>query len=87
MGLNEKRLCSQLTTAPLAYKLITNASVFIKFDEHGDYKMLFIYLRTTMPMCDNDTDLYNSGAVHPLSDQSVTRGRFSIVKCLRILKE
>ena len=25
-----------------------------------------------MPMCDNDTDLYNSGAVHPLSDQSVT---------------
>ena len=40
-----------------------------------------------MPMCDNDTDLYNSGAVHPLSDQSVTRGRFSIVKCLRILKE
>ena len=24
--------------------------MFIKFDEHGDYKMLFIYLRTTMPM-------------------------------------
>ena len=33
---------------------------------------IFIYFRTTMPMCDNDTDLYNPRAVHHLRDQGVT---------------
>ena len=35
-----------------------------------------------MPMCDNDTDLYNSGAVHHLRDQSpVTQGNHNLQIC------
>ena len=40
-----------------------------------------------MPMCDNDTDLYNSAAVHHLRDQGVTGAAYLGIfgRCVKLV--